>query len=248
MKMRSFYIFTALYLVSAGTVFAAMSSTNYRINIDSINSGGTDFSSSTNYRLHDTVGEVASGDSASPLYALRAGYRQMETSFISISSPPDINLPSMSGIIGGSSSGDAVWTVTTDNTAGYELTITSSTSPALQSSGGAFFQDYAPAGSVPDLDFTVAPSNSAFGFSVFGSHAISDFKHNGSVCDAGSTNAADKCWDGFSTTPRVISQGASSNHPSGTATTVTVRAEIGSSKIQDAGTYQAELTVTATVL
>jgi len=54
----------------------AMTSTNYQIQWDSINSGGTDFSSSTNYSLHDTVGEQATGYSSSTNYTVHAGYRQ----------------------------------------------------------------------------------------------------------------------------------------------------------------------------
>jgi len=55
---------------------AAMTSTNYQIQFDSINSGGTDFSTSTNYQLSDTVGEQGTGYSTSTNYLLHAGYRQ----------------------------------------------------------------------------------------------------------------------------------------------------------------------------
>ncbi|MDQ7815375.1 MAG: hypothetical protein RDU25_06285 [Patescibacteria group bacterium] len=53
----------------------AMTSTNYQINWDSINSGGDDISTSTNYSLHDTVGEQATGESTSTNYSISAGYR-----------------------------------------------------------------------------------------------------------------------------------------------------------------------------
>lgn len=53
----------------------AMTSTNYTIGWDSINSGGEDTSSSTNFRLRDTVGEQATGYSTSTSYTLSAGYR-----------------------------------------------------------------------------------------------------------------------------------------------------------------------------
>lgn len=52
-----------------------MSSTQYQINWDSLNSGGEDSSSSTNFRLRDTVGEMGTGLSESQNYQLSAGYR-----------------------------------------------------------------------------------------------------------------------------------------------------------------------------
>jgi hypothetical protein len=54
----------------------AMSSTNFIINWDSINAGGTDYSSSTNYSLSDTLGEIGTGRSSSTNYWIYAGYRQ----------------------------------------------------------------------------------------------------------------------------------------------------------------------------
>jgi len=54
----------------------AMSSTNYLINWDSINIGGSDYSSSTNYQMLDTLGELATGRSSSTNFQISAGYRQ----------------------------------------------------------------------------------------------------------------------------------------------------------------------------
>ena len=53
----------------------AMDSASYSIDWDSINSGGDDYSSSTNYYLSDTVGDQATGISSSTNYAISAGYR-----------------------------------------------------------------------------------------------------------------------------------------------------------------------------
>ncbi len=52
-----------------------MDSTNYQINWDSVNSGGVDQASSTNFNLRDTVGEQGTGFSSSSIYTLSAGYR-----------------------------------------------------------------------------------------------------------------------------------------------------------------------------
>lgn len=56
----------------------AMTSTNFQIDFDSINSGGTDWSSSTNYFMNDTLGEQATGYSTSTNYTMHAGYRQAD--------------------------------------------------------------------------------------------------------------------------------------------------------------------------
>jgi hypothetical protein len=53
----------------------AMTSTNYVIDWDSLNTGGTDDSASANYQMQDTVGEHATGLSESESYELSAGYR-----------------------------------------------------------------------------------------------------------------------------------------------------------------------------
>ncbi len=52
-----------------------MTSTNYLINWDSINVGGTDISTSSNYLMRDTIGEHATGISTSTNYEISAGYR-----------------------------------------------------------------------------------------------------------------------------------------------------------------------------
>lgn len=53
-----------------------MTSTNYQISWDSLNSGGIDASTSTNYSVRDTIGGFITGDSTSTSYNVRAGYRQ----------------------------------------------------------------------------------------------------------------------------------------------------------------------------
>ncbi|MBT4856591.1 hypothetical protein HON52_00165 [Candidatus Uhrbacteria bacterium] len=52
-----------------------MSSTNYRIDWDVINAGGSDSSSSASYQLRDSIGGVAEGNSTSTSYSFDAGHR-----------------------------------------------------------------------------------------------------------------------------------------------------------------------------
>ncbi|MDD5438369.1 MAG: hypothetical protein PHC70_04450 [Patescibacteria group bacterium] len=70
-------LITGLFLTMS-SVQAAMTSTNFEVRSDSINSGGNDNSTSTNYRLRDTIGEQATGLSTSTNYTLSAGYRQSD--------------------------------------------------------------------------------------------------------------------------------------------------------------------------
>lgn len=62
--------------LAGGSYIYAMSSTNYYINWDSINIGGTDYSSSTNFYMLDTLGQLSSGKSTSTNFTMLAGYRQ----------------------------------------------------------------------------------------------------------------------------------------------------------------------------
>ncbi len=241
------YIAIGILSLSFVSAFAAMQSTNYKINFDAIDVGGGR-STSTSFNLEDTVGEIATGLSSSTNYVMKAGYQQMYTSYISISSPPDVALADINGLIGGTSNGSIAWNVLTDNSAGYVLSVQASTDPALQTSGGISFDDYTPASADPDYTFAIVSTTSAFGFSPEGADILPRFKDNSSVCNTGSSDTADACWDGFTLTTKNISQSTGSNHPSGATTTVKVRAEIGPSKMQESGAYSAVITATAVAL
>lgn len=73
------YLFLILIIFLPVSVFGAMSSTNFTIFADSINVGGF-YSSSSNFALSDTVGELAVGFSTSSLntYEIRAGFQAMD--------------------------------------------------------------------------------------------------------------------------------------------------------------------------
>jgi len=225
-----------------------MGSSNYRINADSLNMGGAD-SQSSSFKMQDTIGEIATGNSASNSYKMGAGYQQMQESYISISSVNNGTMSSVNGVTGGQTNASTTWTVITDNAAGYSLSIKSQTSPALQAaSGGATFADYTPAGADPDFAYTYAPTESRFGFTPEGVDITARYKDNGSICNTGGLDSVDQCWDGFSTTNQIIAQGATENQPNGATTTVKYRAAVGASKIQDSGSYSATIVVTAVTL
>ncbi len=242
-----FYVFILIFFLFRIVSAQVMQSTTYKIQSDSINIGGNENSTSTNYSVSDTLGEVGTGSSNSANYYMQAGYRQMQESYISISSPADVSLGSISGLTGGIGTGSAVWTVTTDNMGGYSMSIKSSTNPSMTSSGSNF-PDYTPSTSDPDFTFINPSNNSNFGFSPEGTDILAKYKDNGSVCNSGSSDTVDKCWDGFSTTSKDIVNRQSSNHPNGTNTTIKFRAESGSSNIKPSGVYTSTITVTAITL
>jgi len=70
------YVITLLSFLSAGYAFAAMKSSNYKIDADTLNSGGN-LSSSSNYKEGDTLGESVIGEGSSASYKAKAGFWYM---------------------------------------------------------------------------------------------------------------------------------------------------------------------------
>jgi len=63
------------FFISAHFAQAAMSSTNFEIRWDTVNTGGSDTSSSASYQLRDSVESSVAGSSTSSSYQLQQGYR-----------------------------------------------------------------------------------------------------------------------------------------------------------------------------
>jgi len=223
-----------------------MSSSNYAIVRDSLNSGGLDQANSANYQVRDTVGQPATGPATSTNYTVRAGYRQMAKSSIAVSAPASVTLPAIGGIVGGSTSATADLKVITDSPGGYELKVRATTSPAL-SSGKDSFADYS-AGSSADFDFQIASSESAFGYTPEGTDVADEFLDDGTNCGTGSRDSQSACWRGFGTTDRVIAESTDNNQPNGEITTLRLQAESGGDNIQTSGQYKATIVVTAVAL
>lgn len=247
---KIFLGFILLYILSfaySATAYVA-SSSNYRIQSDSINVGGL-YQTSTSFISEDTIGEMATGISTSTSYKLKAGYQQMHESYISISLSTSsvVLLPPINGFTGGTATGTYTATIVTDNPAGYSLYINASTTPALRSVT-SIFADYTPVNpSTPDYDWLINPADSEFGFTPEGSDIVQKFKDNGSNTCAVSTNdTPDKCWYEFSTSTENIVLKYSSNYPSGSQTTIKLKAEAGASHSQAVGIYQGIIINTAT--
>ncbi|MCX6713102.1 MAG: hypothetical protein NTY66_02765 [Candidatus Vogelbacteria bacterium] len=249
MKYSFSIIFASLSIITAGWAFGyTASSTHYILQSDSLNFGGG-YSTSSDYSLQDTLGEIASGILTSSSSIMSGGYQAMPlNTYIAVASPADVALtPTISGVGGGISNGSSTWVVQTDNPAGYELSARASTSPAMKQ-GGSSFADYLPSYAEPDYAWNTPATESRFGYTPEGDDIPATFKDNGISCGTGSLDTSASCWQGFSLTDRVVARGSSPNYPSWATTTVRFRAEIGSQKPQQSGTYTATIIVTAVTL
>ncbi len=241
-------LLTPILLISTLVGYAqVMGSGNYRIQSDSINFGGG-LSTSTNYSLESTGGEVGTGESSSASYGLGAGYQQMLNSYLALSAVNAVSLsPSIPGLSGGFSNGSTTFTVTTDNMAGYILTVSAENSPAMQK-GGDSILDYVPEGNDPDYTFLTGAADAHLGYSPEGVDIVSRFKDNGSFCNTGSGDTVLACWDGLDVGGETIARRASGNHPEGSTTTLNFRVGVGGSVIQPPGNYIATTTLTLLAL
>lgn len=224
------------------------SSSNYILQSDSVNFGGA-YSSSSSYKLQDTLGEIGSGMYSSTTMIMNGGYQAMPLDiYLAVSSPSN---PVMSAVIngvgGGVSNGSSTWNIETDNPAGYELSIRADTSPAMTFDVNSL-ADYTPSFSSPDYSWNTPAEESRFGFSPEGQDILNSFMDNGVSCGVGALDTVDACWTGFSTANQVISRTATPNYPTGASTTLKFRAEVGANKAQQKGSYRANITVTAVTL
>lgn len=221
-----------------------MQSSNYKMQSDSVNTGGG-LSNSETYKMEDTMGEIATGNSTSTSFNLRAGYQQMQQIFLSLSATADVTMsPDLGGITGGVATGSTSFIVTTDNAAGYTVTIAAADNPALQS-GVNSIADYNPAGADPDYVFTTNPTDAHLAYSPEGTDISQRFLDNGSICGVAGGDTADRCYDGLSTTPVEIVRRTSGNHPFGATTTVRFAVGIGGTTMVPMGEYVATTTITA---
>lgn len=236
-----------LFLIAPAAIAQVRESTDYRIQSDSINIGGA-LSTSSGYRLEDTTGEIATGESTSASFNLRAGYQQMQEIYLALAGGGDVAMsPALGGITGGESDGSVTFTATTDNAAGYQLRIRAEGDPAMQKGGDAI-ADYAPPGGIPEFAFTTDATEAHLGFSPEGADIVDRFRDDGADCDVDTGDTALRCWDGLSQSDQTIASASSGNHPSGTDTTIRFRVGIGGSVVQPEGTYVATTTVTLLAL
>lgn len=238
-------LLTSFILLILNVVVAEVrSSPSYKLQSDSINFAGG-LSTSSNYSLESTAGEVATGDGESASYRLRAGYQQMREVFISISAPGSVIMtPNIFGITGGTANGSTSVSVLTDSGSGYELSISAENAPAMRK-GSDTIADYVPAANpAPDFNFLTNPTTAHFGFSPTGPNIADRFRDNGALCNTGSGDTNLACWDSIGTSNKVIARGAA-NQPNGATTTLNFRLVVGGNILVPGGDYFATTTLTA---
>lgn len=131
-------------------VSAAMSSTNYFIYADTVETGGG-FSASGSYSLEGTTGESPTHFASSSAYEIRAGYQYMERGYLSLDiSDNSLNLGTLS--VTAVNSALTTLTVSTDSLTGYSMSISSVVG----------------AGLTAVVDGTVTAGSEEYGFSASG--------------------------------------------------------------------------------
>ena len=159
---------------------------------------------------------------------------------------------SIAGTSGGSSFGSTQFTVSTNDSAGYNVTIEADSDPALAGdTQGDDIANYTETSSgVPDYTYSV-PSGEEFAYSVSASTTADldqSFKDNGSTtCTTGSadTGGEASCWLGFDALNAETIINRSSEAPTGATSTVFFRVTVNSGSTLVEDTYTADVTLTA---
>lgn len=162
---------------------------------------------------------------------------------------------SIQGLTGGYATGTTMVVVRSNEASGYNMTLhfaTTSSGRAMQASSTAYINDYTPASNgVPDFTWVDNASGQAseFGYTVSASTSgqVSQlFMNDGSDCNTGSTESADRCWLNPTTTP--VSIVSSSAPVSGSTTTIKFKVAVPNnpSPSLPSGTYVATGILTAT--
>jgi len=253
--MRKFFYPIFFLIFFSSFVFGMMTSSNYRIIFDSLNTGGEDLSSTSNYSLQDTIGEIATGLSTTSLYKLFAGYRQAEISEISLTCSSSVTgLSPINGITGGTSNGSFSCNAVTNNSSGYNMTLKKNALLCHSTLGCGTdkqFDDYSTTSDPLDYNWANTPAGAEYwGFNVSSSSyptAVTQrFKDNGTACNTGSNVTDGRCWTRIPTTPttETVVNRSSATNPSGDNTYFGIRIQAGSSNALNSGTYTTTIVVT----
>ncbi len=240
---KIFFLFFGLIIPSFA--LASMTSENFMIEKDVIGSFGNQ-SISENYNLGDTGGEMATGPGSSENYNLAAGFWHMLGDYtISISCPGSLT---MSDIIGSGQSdlalNDVTCNVFTDNPAGYSLFWKSDTAEMVSTGNPSdTIPAYSPAVADTPETWSIATNVSEWGGHIGSTSTTVDTDFWGAV----DTYLAGK-WLNIKTTDFQIVERNSKTSVSGDDEVIWFGAEVGSTKVQPAGTYVVDVTITALTL
>lgn len=153
---------------------------------------------------------------------------------ISISSPSDVTLsPDILGT--GISTGSAVWTVSNNLSADWELEVEAESAPAMNGNTDTIADYTETVSGVPEI-WSVDSSDSEFGFSVSGDSSEAKYSNGFN-------------FEGFSGSSKIkVAGGSGVFPPGGEDVTIHFKVEVGADRIQDPGNYLARITVTASTL
>lgn len=99
------------------------------------------------------------------------------------------------GVSGGTSNGTSTFEITTNNSAGYTVTIAFASSTAMEfETGPEFIPNLTGGPGVFTFDATAVSGTSGFGYTATGPHVVGAMLSDGSTCGSGSANA-DECWN-----------------------------------------------------
>lgn len=214
---------------------AASSSTNYRVTRDVIAAGGGEDARSSNYKLSDTIGEPGAGYAISSNYTLEGGYRHGDDNFLSISCFTNLDIGTIAG--NGQATGEASCTIIADHAAGYSLAWQVRTGSGGTSTGYMINQlettinPFTPAAvGVPEA-WAIAATTSEWGARLKSDSTDTDSQWG--------TDTVDEKWlnVGSGSSFTVVTR-SSRTAPAGSTQNFQFRAEIGSNKVQQIGTYE----------
>lgn len=183
--------------------------------------------------------------STTPTSTLSFDVNLVVTSELSLTCPTAVTMSSISGLTGGTSFSVASCNVKTNSTGGYLLYVKASSTPALvnNSNPAYYFDDYST--TTPEYTWTVGAASSSFGFSVSSTGVVAAFKNDGATCGGGTTSTYSNCFRSFSTSNINIASKVSTTDVNGVNTDIGLKAEVGTTRNQQTGTYVAGITVTA---
>lgn len=163
----------------------------------------------------------------------------------------DTNIAS---ITGGASNGTSTFTVQSNNSSGYNVTLSFDQDPAMQqNTGGSNIPDYIEdVAGTPDYGFgnEAGGGSAQFGFSIYGASAsvvATNFQDNNTnACGGGGTNQYAQCWSAASTSAVTILDRSDATSGLGDENNVLFRVHVPAnpSPAVPADTYTATATLT----
>jgi len=246
MKTALFIILISLLVPNPAA--AQMSSTNFSIDWDAINSFGAP-SSSSSFLIEDTGGEQGTGNMSGASFELFGGFQQQD-GLVMIAIDCDDSVAMGSIVQDGKSNlttNSAACHILTNNSNGYSLTL-KTTSPDL-SSGSDTISPIATASNIPAIwdEDIVSDNTSGWGYRLSDLSTVYDAKWGMNDQTGVNYGTAAKWYKATDTDYQIVASATETSNE-GDNEILNFGVEIGSDKIQPTGSYSTTLTITATTL